>query len=76
MNILRLGLLRGRLEIKQFLRQRESVVFTIFFPVMLLFQPWVRCPPEFKAIPISFWLTSFCLTSSYCSTESSSMFFF
>ncbi|MEI6038236.1 MAG: ABC transporter permease [Actinomycetes bacterium] len=37
MNIFRLGLLRGNLEIKQFLRQRESVVFTIFFPVMLLF---------------------------------------
>lgn len=37
MNVLRIGLLRGRLEIKQFLRQRESVVFTIFFPVMLLF---------------------------------------
>ena len=37
MNVMRLGLLRGRLEIKQFLRQRESVVFTIFFPVMLLF---------------------------------------
>ena len=30
MNVMRLGLLRGRLEIKQFLRQRESVVFTIF----------------------------------------------
>ncbi len=37
MNILRLGFLRGALEIKQFLRQRESVVFTILFPVMLLF---------------------------------------
>lgn len=37
MNILRIGLLRGGLEIKQFMRQRESVVFTIFFPVMLLF---------------------------------------
>lgn len=37
MKVLRIGLLRGGLEIKQFLRQRESVVFTIFFPVMLLF---------------------------------------
>jgi ABC-2 type transport system permease protein len=37
MKVLQIGLLRGRLEIKQFLRQRESVVFTIFFPVMLLF---------------------------------------
>ena len=37
MNVFRIGLLRGHLEIKQFLRQRESVVFTIFFPVMLLF---------------------------------------
>jgi ABC-2 type transport system permease protein len=36
-NILRIGVLRGGLEIKQFLRQRESVVFTILFPVMLLF---------------------------------------
>jgi ABC-2 type transport system permease protein len=36
-NVFRIGLLRGGLEIKQFLRQRESVVFTIFFPVMLLF---------------------------------------
>lgn len=37
MNVLRIGLLRGNLEIKQFMRQRESVVFTIFFPVILLF---------------------------------------
>ena len=37
MNVIRIGLLRGQLEIKQFLRQRESVVFTILFPVMLLF---------------------------------------
>jgi ABC-2 type transport system permease protein len=36
-SILRIGLLRGELEIKQFLRQRESVVFTLLFPVMLLF---------------------------------------
>ena len=35
--IIRLGLLRGNLEIKQFLRQRESVVFTLAFPVILLF---------------------------------------
>ena len=35
--ILRIGLLRGNLEFKQFLRQRESVVFTLFFPVILLF---------------------------------------
>ena len=35
--ILRIGLLRGGLEIKQFMRQRESVVFTLLFPVMLLF---------------------------------------
>jgi ABC-2 type transport system permease protein len=37
MKVFRIGFLRGGLEIKQFLRQRESVVFTIFFPVMLLF---------------------------------------
>ncbi len=34
---LRIGLLRGLLELKQFLRQRESVVFTLLFPVILLF---------------------------------------
>jgi len=34
---LRIGLLRSALEFKQFLRQRESVVFTLFFPVILLF---------------------------------------
>jgi len=33
---LRLGLQRGLLEIKQFARSRESVVFTLAFPVMLL----------------------------------------
>lgn len=33
---LRIGFLRARIEIAQFNRQRESVVFTIFFPVMLL----------------------------------------
>ncbi|WP_238008128.1 ABC transporter permease [Dactylosporangium sp. AC04546] len=36
MNTLRLGLLRGGLEIKQFLRSRESVVFTLLFPLILL----------------------------------------
>jgi ABC-2 type transport system permease protein len=36
-NIIKVGFLRGGLEIKQFMRQRESVVFTLFFPVMLLF---------------------------------------
>ncbi len=35
--ILRIGILRGGLEIKQFMRQRESVVFTLMFPVLLLF---------------------------------------
>ncbi|ANP53909.1 ABC-2 type transport system permease protein [Streptomyces griseochromogenes] len=33
----RLGLLRGGLEIKQFFRQREQVVFTFSFPVVFLF---------------------------------------
>ncbi len=37
MNTIRLGLLRGNIEVKQFLRQRESVIFTLFFPVLLLF---------------------------------------
>ena len=37
MNTLRLGILRGNIELKQFLRQRESVIFTLFFPVLLLF---------------------------------------
>ena len=36
MNTLKLGLHRGALEIKQFSRQRESVVFTIFFPLILM----------------------------------------
>jgi ABC-2 type transport system permease protein len=31
-----LGIRRGGLEIRQFARQRESVVFTLFFPVILL----------------------------------------
>ena len=33
---LQLGIRRGSLEIKQFMRQRESVVFTLLFPVLLL----------------------------------------
>jgi ABC-2 type transport system permease protein len=33
---LKLGVLRGQMEIIQFSRQREAVVFTIFFPVILL----------------------------------------
>jgi ABC-2 type transport system permease protein len=36
-NTVRLGFIRGLLEIKQFNRQRESVVFTLAFPVILLF---------------------------------------
>lgn len=31
-----LGLRQGRLEIKQFLRSRESVVFTLLFPVVMI----------------------------------------
>ena len=37
LSIFRIGFYRGILEIKQFLRQRESVVFTLLFPVLLLF---------------------------------------
>lgn len=37
MKTLRLGLLRGRMEFKVFMRGRESVVFTLLFPVILLF---------------------------------------
>lgn len=37
MKTLKLGLLRGRMEVKVFMRGRESVVFTILFPVILLF---------------------------------------
>ena len=33
---LSIGIQRGRLEIKQFMRQRESVVFTMLFPLILL----------------------------------------
>lgn len=36
MNTFKLGLHRGALEIRQFTRQRESVVFTIFFPLILM----------------------------------------
>jgi ABC-2 type transport system permease protein len=35
-NLMRLGARRGDLEIRQFVRSRESVVFTLAFPVMLL----------------------------------------
>jgi len=37
MNTFKLGLLRGRMEVKVFMRGRESVVFTLLFPVLLLF---------------------------------------
>ncbi|MEN9687229.1 MAG: hypothetical protein RL381_241 [Actinomycetota bacterium] len=33
---LSIGIQRGRLEIRQFMRQRESVVFTMLFPLILL----------------------------------------
>ena len=33
---IRLGVARGGLEIRQFMRQRESVVFTLAFPIILL----------------------------------------
>jgi ABC-2 type transport system permease protein len=36
-SVLKVGVARGGIEIKMFLRQRESVVFTLFFPVLLLF---------------------------------------
>lgn len=36
MRTISLGFHRGALEIKQFMRQRESVVFTIFFPLILM----------------------------------------
>ena len=36
MNTFKIGVSRGNLEIRQFLRQRESVVFTLLFPVLLL----------------------------------------
>lgn len=37
LNIVRVGFARGAVEIKQFNRAREAVVFTIAFPVILLF---------------------------------------
>ena len=36
MSTFKIGASRGNLEIRQFLRQRESVVFTLLFPVLLL----------------------------------------
>jgi ABC-2 type transport system permease protein len=35
-NVLRLGLLRGRLELLQFFRGRELVIFSFTFPILLL----------------------------------------
>ncbi len=35
-NAISIGLERGKLEMKQFMRQRESVVFTMLFPLILL----------------------------------------
>jgi ABC-2 type transport system permease protein len=35
--VIKIGVLRSSLELKQFMRQRESVVFTLFFPLILLF---------------------------------------
>jgi ABC-2 type transport system permease protein len=35
-SVTRLGLLRGRLELKQFFRGRESVIFSFLLPIMLL----------------------------------------
>lgn len=35
--VVKIGVLRSSLELKQFMRQRESVVFTLFFPLILLF---------------------------------------
>ncbi len=37
MKTFKLGLLRGRMEVKVFMRGRESVVFTLLFPFILLF---------------------------------------
>jgi len=37
MRTLVIGAHRGQLELKQFFRQRESVVFTLLFPIMLMF---------------------------------------
>ncbi|GIG60893.1 transport permease protein [Longispora fulva] len=36
MRVIVLGVRRGRLEIKQFLRSRESVVFTLAFPIVMV----------------------------------------
>ena len=36
-HVARVGWERGKLEVKEFFRQRESVVFTVAFPVILLF---------------------------------------
>lgn len=36
LHALRIGWIRGRLEVKEFFGQRESVVFTLAFPVILL----------------------------------------
>ena len=36
MNFLSIGISRAKLEIKQFSRQRESVVFILLFPILLL----------------------------------------
>lgn len=33
---IRLGVIRGGLEVRQFMRQRESVIFTLLFPIILL----------------------------------------
>ena len=35
-NVVGLGLLRARLELRQFFRGRESVIFSFAFPIMLL----------------------------------------
>ena len=37
LHVARIGWERGKLEVKEFFRQRESVVFTVAFPVILLF---------------------------------------
>lgn len=37
LHVARIGWERGKLEVKEFFRQRESVVFTLAFPVILLF---------------------------------------
>ncbi len=44
LHVARIGWERGKLEVKEFFRQRESVVFTVAFPVILLlfFTPLFR----------------------------------